>query len=77
MGQATDIEKLNQFNLLKKEDEFGKQSQNLDSENWRLVHIIDLLKNPDDVHEFIITLLSLNVSIEEIYQIICGQQRRL
>ena len=77
MGQATDIEKLNQFNLLKKEDEFGKQSQNLGSENWRLVHIIDLLKNPDDVHEFIITLLSLNVSVEEIYQIICGQQRRL
>ena len=38
----------------------------------KLVHLIEFLKDPYDVWEFIIALLSLNVSTEEMYQIICS-----
>ena len=67
------IEKLNEFNLLKEDvAEVGLQSQSLDSEKRRLVHLIKFLKDPYDVCEFIIALLFLNVSIKEMYQIICA-----
>ena len=67
------IEKLNEFNLLKEDvAEASLQSQSLDSEKRRLVHLIEFLKDPYDACEFIIALLSLNVSIKEIYQINCG-----
>ena len=69
-----DIEKLNEFILIKEEfEEVEWQShQSLDSENRRLLHLIEVLKNPTDVFQLIFALLSLNVSIEKIYQIICG-----
>ena len=44
----------------------------LDSEKRRMVHLIQFLKEPYHFWEFIIALLSLNVSIEKMYQIICG-----
>ena len=69
-----DIVKLNEFILIKEEfEEVEWQShQSLDSENRRLLHLIEVLKNPTDVFQLIFALLSLNVSIEKIYQIICG-----
>ena len=48
----------------------GKQCQSLNSEKRILVHLTEFFKEPYDVCEFIIALLSLNVSREEIYQII-------
>ena len=57
------IKKLNEFNLLKEEvEKFGKV----------LVHLIQFLKDPNDACEFIIALLPLNVSTEEMYHIICS-----
>ena len=44
----------------------------MDSEKRRLVHLIEFLKDLYDVGEFIIALLSWNVSTAEMYQIICG-----
>ena len=55
-----DIERVNEFNLLKEEVKvFGQQSKSLDSENKRLKDLIETLKNQTDVCEFIIVLLSL------------------
>ena len=55
-----DIERVNEFNLLKEEVKvFGQQSKSLDSENKRLEDLIETLKNQTDVCEFIIVLLSL------------------
>ena len=55
-----DIERVNEFNLLKEEvKEFGQQSKSLDSENKRSEDLIETLKDPIDVCEFIIVLLSL------------------
>ena len=55
-----DIERVNEFNLLtEKVKEFGQQSRSLDSENKRLEDLIETLKDPTDVCEFIIVLLSL------------------
>ena len=70
MDKVVDIEKLNEFNLLK--EDVGLQYQSADSEKRRVIHLIEFLKDPFDVCEFIIVLLFLNVSIEEMYQIICG-----
>ena len=42
----------------------------MDSEKRRLIHSIEFLKDPYNVCEFIIALLSLNVSIEEMHQVI-------
>ena len=42
----------------------------MDSEQGRLVHSIEFLKNQYDFCEFVIALLSLNISIEEMYQVI-------
>ena len=42
----------------------------MDSEKGRLVHSIEFLKNQYDFCEFVIALLSLNISIEEMYQVI-------
>ena len=73
MDKVVDIEKLNEFNLLKEDvAKVGLQYQSADSEKRRLIHLIEFLKDPFDVCEFIIVLLFLNVSIEEMYQIICG-----
>ena len=50
----------------------GKQCQSLNSEKRILVHLTEFFMEPYDVCEFIIALLSLNVSREETYQIICS-----
>ena len=42
----------------------------MDSEKGRLVHSIEFLKDPYDGYEFLIALLSLNVCLEEMYQVI-------
>ena len=42
----------------------------MDSEKGRLVHSIEFLKDPYDDYEFLIALLSLNVCIEEMCQVI-------
>ena len=44
----------------------------MDSEKRRLVDLIEFSKEPYDVCEFIIALLSLYISIEEMYQNIVG-----
>ena len=49
----------------------GKQCQSLNSEKRILVHLTEFFMEPY-VCEFIIALLSLNVSREETYQIICS-----
>ena len=73
MDQVMDVEKLNEFNFLKEDvEEVGERSQSLDNKKRRLVHLTEFLKNPYDVCEFIIFSLSLNVTIEEIYQVIFG-----
>ena len=73
MDQVMDVEKLNEFNFLKEDvEEVGEQSQSLGNDKRRLVHLTEFLKNPYDVCEFIIFPLSLNVTIEEIYQVIFG-----
>ena len=67
LDQAVEIEKFNEFNLLKEGiQEVWLQSQWLDSEKNRMVHLNEFLMDRY-VWEFIITLLSLNVSIEEMY----------
>ena len=67
LDQVVEIEKFNEFDLLKESvQEVWLQSQRLDSEKNRLVHLNEFLKDRY-VWEFIITLLSLNVSIEEMY----------
>ena len=67
LDQVVEIEKFNEFDLLKEGvQEVWLQSQRLDSEKNRLVHLNEFLKDRY-VWEFIITLLSLNVSIEEMY----------
>ena len=66
-------EKLNEFSLLKeltvrkldKKPKFG-QGKN------RLFYLVKYLKDPYDVYEFIIALLSLNIIKEGMYQIFCG-----
>ena len=59
-----DIVKLKTFNLLKKEiEQFRQQgkSKTLDSENRKLKHLEEILKDPNDF-ECMIVLFSLNVS---------------
>ena len=66
MDEVFNIEKLSQFNLLKKDiEEVWWQIQSLNSRKRRLVHLTEVLKDPCHVCESIITLLSLNVSIED------------
>ena len=65
------IEKLNEFNFLK-DDVENVWQQSLDSEKRRLVHLIEFLKDPYDVWDIMIALLSLNLSMKEMYPIICG-----
>ena len=49
-----DIEELGEFNLLKEYvKEVGLQRQSLDSEQRRLVYLIEFLKDPYDIVEFI------------------------
>ena len=47
----------------------------MDSEKRRLVHPIEILKDPYDFCEFIIPLLSLDLSIEEISMVSNPKQR--
>ena len=71
MNQVLDIVKLNKFNILKKEDqEFGKKIKNLNCENRRLGHIAEILKDPNDVSEYIINLYSFIISKDKIDQVI-------
>ena len=59
------VEKLNEFNLSEEGKEFEQQRKSFDSENRRSEDLIETLKDPNDVYECIITLLSsLNVSKE-------------
>ena len=53
-----------------KVQEFGQQNKNQDSENRRLEHLAELLKNPNDVCECVTALLFLHVNIEKIDQVI-------
>ena len=46
-----DIVKLNKFNFLKKTDEFRQQSKNVNHENRRIEHAVQILKSPNDVCE--------------------------
>ena len=47
-------------------EEFGQQSQNLDFENRRLEHKVEILKNPNNVCECIIALYSFSISKNRI-----------
>ena len=59
------VEKLNEFNLSEEGKEFEQQRKSFDSENRKSEDLIETLKDPNDVYECIITLLSsLNVSKE-------------
>ena len=59
------VEKLNEFNLSEEGKELEQQRESFDSENRRSEDLIETLKDPNDVYECIITLLSsLNVSKE-------------
>ena len=51
MDQVMDIVKLNKFNFLKKTDEFRQQSKNVNHENMRIEHAVQILKSPNDVCE--------------------------
>ena len=67
------IEKPDEVNLLKKvAQEVVQQSKKLNSDNRRLEHLIEFLKGATDVFELTIALLSLNISIEKMYQVIFG-----
>ena len=64
MDQLMDIEKVNEFNLLKKRHRKMRQKK-LDIENRRLEDLIETLKGPNYVCEWVIALfLLLNVSKE-------------
>ena len=66
-----DIVELNKFDFLKKEvEEFVQQSKNLDCQNRRLEHKVEIFKNQNDVCECIIVLNSSSISKEKIDQVI-------
>ena len=78
MDQVLDIVKLNNFVFLKKEvEEFGQQSQNLDCENRRLEHKVEILKNPNNICECITTFYSFSISKEKIDQVMSGVLSKL
>ena len=64
--QVLDIDKADEFNFLKKVVEEVVQNKNSDGDSKRLEHLTKFLKDTNDVFEFIIALLSLNVSIEPL-----------
>ena len=70
MDQVLVIEKLNELRKIWRE--VAKQSKSLHRESRRLEHLIEFLKLQNDAYEFIFALLSLNVSIDKIYQAIFG-----
>ena len=70
MDQVLVIEKLNELRNIWRE--VAKQSKSLHRESRRLKHLIEFLKLQNDAYEFIFALLSLNVSIDKIYQAIFG-----
>ena len=70
MDQVLVIEKLNELRKIWRE--VAKQSKSLHRESRRLKHLIEFLKLQNDAYEFIFALLSLNVSIDKIYQAIFG-----
>ena len=62
MDQMMNFVKLNEFNLLKKEiEEYGLQRKNLDNQNRRLEHTVEIL-NDSNVCECIIALYFFNVN---------------
>ena len=65
-----DIVKLSKFNILEKEvEELGWQSKNLDRENKRLEHKIEIFKDPNDACQSMIALYPLDISKEKLDQI--------
>ena len=62
-----DIIKLKKFNFLMKEvAELGQLSKNLDCENRRLDHVVEILKNLNDVCECIVALYCFSMSTEKL-----------
>ena len=53
------IKRFNEFSLSKEGKEFGQQRKSLDSKNRRLEDLIETLKDPSDVYEYIITFIIL------------------
>ena len=53
------IKKFNELSLSKEGEEFGQQRKSLDSKNRRLEDLIETLKDPSDVYEYIITIIIL------------------
>ena len=82
MDKLMDIDKHTEFNLLKKKvEEFRKQRKSLESESKALEQLVENLKDPfvtpfqdgnyaNYVREFVMALLSLNVSIDKIDQVL-------
>ena len=67
MDLVVDIERVSEFDLLKEEvKEFAQQGKSSDSENNRLEDLVETLKDPIDVCEFIIALLSLLNAYEKM-----------
>ena len=57
------IVKLNKSNFLQEEvEEFGQQSKNLDCDNRRLEHKVEILKDPHGICECIFALCSFIIS---------------
>ena len=53
------IKRFNEFSLSKEGKEFGQQRKSLDSKNRRLEDLIETLKDPSDVYEYIIRSISV------------------
>lgn len=59
IDQVIDIEKHNEFNLIKEDvNEAVQQSKSLDIESKKIEWLIDFLKDPNDDCEFIIAYYS-------------------
>ena len=82
MDKLMDIDKHTELNLLRNEvEEFRQQIKSLESKNRALEQLVQILKNPvvttfqdgkyaNDVRECVMALLSLNVSIDKIDQVV-------
>ena len=64
MDQVMHIVKLIEFSFLKKEvEESGQQSKNLDCQNRRLEHLVEVLNDQNNICECIMSLFSLFLDI--------------
>ena len=71
MDQVMDIVELNKLNLLKKEvDKFGQQRKNLDCENKRLEHKVEILKDSSNVCDCITDSKPYSIGKDKIDQVI-------